>query len=199
MIESLKNYKPSKAVLHPFDPLVKFFLPIIPKWMLPNYFSALRIVFTPYVGYLLWIEHFWPAFIWFFVLALTDMFDGSIARLRDKITPVGIVLDPVADKVLIGTVVAILLVKINGILAAVVIGLELLFLIGGVIKTSTNHQAVDLEANIWGKTKMTLQVIGVSLIFIGLLSGMASFIFIAQGIIWLAALFAVINLFIFSL
>jgi CDP-diacylglycerol--glycerol-3-phosphate 3-phosphatidyltransferase len=199
MIKFIREFKPSKKILNPFDPFVRLFFPLIPKWIHPNHLTAARIVGTPFLIYLLYNEIYVWGLVLFIILALTDMFDGAVARGRDQITPMGILMDPIADKLLIGTTAAILLFKVSFLLALVIIGLEVLFVVGGVIKTATGHQAVDLEANFWGKAKMTIQVIGIGLLFIGLLVASPVVIIVAQAILWLAAIFAVANMFVFSL
>src|SRR3990172_6221748 len=53
--------------------------------------------------------------VWFLILGilalLTDFLDGYIARKRDEITEFGKIIDPVADKVIIGAVAVIMLIK----------------------------------------------------------------------------------------
>jgi len=39
----------------------------------------------------------------FFVVGMTDVLDGKIARSRNQISPLGIILDPIADKAFIAT------------------------------------------------------------------------------------------------
>jgi phosphatidylglycerophosphate synthase len=182
----------NKNWLHPYDRFCKIFFPIIPVWLRPNYLTAIRIVGTVVLVYLLWSGYFVKGFILFIFLALTDMFDGALARGRNQITYVGILLDPIADKILIGATVSVLLMKVNWILAAVVIGLELLFLVGGLIKTS-RLKAVDLEANIWGKLKMNVQVLGVLLLFLGLALESQGLVGFSQGTFWLSSGLAMIN------
>ena len=44
----------------------------------------------------------WAAALLFIVAIATDGVDGALARSRDLVTPLGVLLDPIADKVLIG-------------------------------------------------------------------------------------------------
>ncbi len=67
---------------------------------LPNFLTASRILFAfAYLG-LAWAQDWKPAFWVFIVAALTDMVDGTIARLMRQKTELGAFLDPVADKFL---------------------------------------------------------------------------------------------------
>lgn len=190
----LKQLLCSKKVLHPYDKFCRLFFPLIPQWLKPNYLTTLRIVGIPFLVFLLWFDFYLWGLIVFIFLALTDMFDGALARGREQITYYGILLDPIADKLLVGSTVVVLLFKINIVLALVIIGLELLFLIGGLIKTS-RKKAVDLEANLWGKLKMNIQVLGVILLFFGLLANNFGLISLSEGTFWFSAFLAMGNLF----
>lgn len=75
---------------------------------LPNALSAVRMAFLPPVLYLLdrpdpesdtW------AVVLLFVAGITDLLDGWLARRRGAVSPSGKVVDPLADKVLIGGLV----------------------------------------------------------------------------------------------
>lgn len=76
---------------------------------LPNFLTVLRIIAVPFCAYALFKnggdESHWQLIAWcgFFAVGLTDFFDGRIARSRKQITSFGAFLDPVADKIAIGT------------------------------------------------------------------------------------------------
>jgi len=76
---------------------------------LPNLLTVLRILLTPIGAYSLFknggTDHRWMLISWliFFTIGLTDFLDGRIARAKDQITEFGKLLDPIADKVAIGT------------------------------------------------------------------------------------------------
>ena len=74
---------------------------------LPNLLGLARIAATPVVVLLLLLP--FPgagltAFVVFVVAAMTDYFDGRIARARGQVSPLGIFLDLTADKVLVAGV-----------------------------------------------------------------------------------------------
>jgi CDP-diacylglycerol--glycerol-3-phosphate 3-phosphatidyltransferase len=74
---------------------------------LPNLLGVARILATPAVVALLLLP--FPgagllACVVFIVAALTDFFDGRIARARGQVSPLGIFLDLTADKVLVAGV-----------------------------------------------------------------------------------------------
>jgi len=76
---------------------------------LPNLLTILRVLLTPLGAYALFknggSDHQWMIAAWctFFIIGLTDFFDGRIARAKNQITEFGKLLDPIADKVSIGT------------------------------------------------------------------------------------------------
>ncbi len=76
---------------------------------LPNVLTILRIALTPLGAYSLFknggSNHTWMITSWciFFIIGLTDIFDGKIARARNQVTEFGKLVDPIADKVSIGT------------------------------------------------------------------------------------------------
>jgi CDP-diacylglycerol--glycerol-3-phosphate 3-phosphatidyltransferase len=73
-------------------------------WNLPNIITLVRISFTPVIALLPFIAGYWPkliAFGIFLAAAISDIFDGYLARSRNQITDLGKLLDPIADKLLL--------------------------------------------------------------------------------------------------
>ncbi|CAB4970849.1 unannotated protein [freshwater metagenome] len=76
---------------------------------LPNSLTIIRILALPFCAYALFKnggdDSTWRIIAWvlFFLVGMTDSLDGKIARSRNQITPLGIFLDPIADKAFIGT------------------------------------------------------------------------------------------------
>ena len=77
-------------------------------WNLPNAITAVRILLVPVFLWLL-LTHSdkhdplrWWALVVFLVTISTDSLDGAIARRRGLITNLGKILDPIADKALLG-------------------------------------------------------------------------------------------------
>lgn len=85
---------------------------------LPNTISAARIVASPFLALLPFVPSV-PvrvfAFALYLVTAISDHWDGKIARARGLITDLGKVLDPLADKLLlVGTFVPMFLLQAHG-------------------------------------------------------------------------------------
>ena len=75
------------------------------KQHIPNFVTCLRIVLTPLIAFVLWQpqEKWLSAFgLFLFVFAsASDWLDGYLARQMNIISPVGRMLDPIADKLLV--------------------------------------------------------------------------------------------------
>ena len=73
-------------------------------WTLPNILTLTRIALAPVIALLPFIEGYWPkvvAFVAFLAAAASDIADGYLARSRKQVTDLGILLDPIADKLLL--------------------------------------------------------------------------------------------------
>ena len=73
-------------------------------WTLPNILTLARIGLTPVIALLPFIQGYIPkliAFVVFLAAAISDIYDGKLARRRDQITDLGKLLDPLADKLLL--------------------------------------------------------------------------------------------------
>jgi len=152
---------------HPHDFIVKrLFLWAIPEWVKPNHATILRFIMTPYVVWLIYIHEYDLATVWFILAALTDAIDGSMARTRKQITEWGELFDPVADKLLIGTVGLILIYRyLHLFLIITILVLEFLT-IAAAFYLKWKHPHFRPKANVFGKLKMLMQVIGVVLLLI---------------------------------
>ncbi len=99
----------------------------------------------------------------FMVAAITDLLDGYLARKRIQVSSMGILLDPLADKLLIsGALIA--LVQFNprivpAWVAVLVIGRE--FLVTG-LRNIAAVEGFTIAASDLGKLKMVLQIVAVT-------------------------------------
>lgn len=79
---------------------------------LPNILTLSRIVALPLLAFLMW----WPDWEWGYLMAfalycamgITDYFDGYLARSSGTVSKLGIFLDPIADKIMVATVILVL-------------------------------------------------------------------------------------------
>jgi CDP-diacylglycerol---glycerol-3-phosphate 3-phosphatidyltransferase len=148
-----------------------------PSMNLPNSITMSRIAFIPL---LIWILS--PVFPWqghgasglrggeqeiiasilFILASITDGLDGYLARRRHQITTIGMLLDPLADKLLITTGYIILVgynpVIVKPWIAVLVIGRE--FLVSGLRSIAAN-EGFTIEASEIGKLKTVIQIVSV--------------------------------------
>jgi CDP-diacylglycerol---glycerol-3-phosphate 3-phosphatidyltransferase len=74
------------------------------RWTLPNIITLARICLTPVIALLPFIQGYWPkviAFVVFLIAAFSDLLDGYLARRYGTTSELGILLDPIADKLLL--------------------------------------------------------------------------------------------------
>ena len=146
---------------------------------LPNALTLLRIFFVPVLVAALVQENFdlhfgaltlahhEIALAIFLAAAGTDLLDGYLARRWKQITTVGTRLDPIADKLLVSAAL-ISLVQVHalpGWIAILIVGRE--FAISG-LRSIAAAEGYLIRANEFGKLKLVMQVVGVSLCMISL-------------------------------
>ncbi len=178
--------------LFPHDPLFqRTILRFIPHWILPNHVTIVRFLLIPFVLYFLWIEN-WPVALGLFLFAgLTDAIDGSMARTRKQITIWGTVADPIADKLLVGSVVLLFVAReVNIFFAGVIVLMELLIVLSAYLRKRRGQIS---SANGSGKLKMICQVLGVALLLIAKLLGYQLIVPFAIGTLTLAIVFAIVS------
>lgn len=130
---------------------------------LPNKLTVIRIVLAPLFLLLALVEfpfHYLAAGLVFGAAALTDMFDGKIARARGLITNLGKFLDPLADKML--TTAAFLCFLVTGHLDvwALMVVLTREFMVTSVRLVAAKDGTV-IAANFWGKLKTVMQFVAI--------------------------------------
>jgi cardiolipin synthase (CMP-forming) len=132
----------------------------------PNFFSLLRILMIPLIVWLYLSERVWWAAAMVGVSALTDGIDGYIARHYNQITPLGKVLDPLADK-LTQVAIAVFLIKNFPVvipLAVVLAIKELLMLSWGL--TLLRAGQPPFSARWWGKLATGTFYVGTVLVIL---------------------------------
>lgn len=167
----------------------KVFLRFIPHTVKPNHVTLIRFILIPFVYLLLESNNLGLALIVFVIAASTDFIDGAMARTRNQITDIGKVIDPIADKLLIMSVLlyigfGYLIVKIFVVfiileLLAVIFGASLSFLVGK-----------PVGANIFGKIKMILQSFSVGFFILGIAIKNNALISLSEGLLFVALFFA---------
>jgi CDP-diacylglycerol--glycerol-3-phosphate 3-phosphatidyltransferase len=127
----------------------------------------------------------------FAVASLTDWLDGYLARRRKQITPLGQMIDPIADKLLISAAF-ISLVQIDlapAWMVVVIIGRE--FAITG-LRSIAYARGVAMPASSLGKIKMVAQVIAILLLILGQ-DHLQGFFVLGQVALWVVLVTAVVS------
>jgi len=170
----------------------KVFLRFIPTTVRPNQVTAVRFILIPIIYYFFTINRFDIALVIFVIAASTDFIDGAMARTRDQITTLGKIIDPVADKFLILTV--LLYIGLNYLIVKIFVVFILLELFAILMGIFFNF-AVDrpIGANVFGKIKMVLQSLSVGLFILGLIINNLFLINISKEILFLALIFAIMS------
>jgi CDP-diacylglycerol--glycerol-3-phosphate 3-phosphatidyltransferase len=120
----------------------------------PNLLSLSRLIIAPIIGFFLWRGDQTSTLICLVLLTLagiTDFLDGWLARKLGKVSPLGIALDPLADKVL-AVILIVELIFFRDFpvwLALLIIGRDFLIVIFGLIIMRDNK--ITLPSNITGK------------------------------------------------
>lgn len=141
------------------------------RWTLPNILTTLRLLAAPGVAVMFlyfarpWAD--WLALVLFLGAAITDWFDGYIARLWKQETKLGAMLDPIADKAM----VIIALMVIVGyssmspwvVLPATVILFREVFVSG--LREFLGDVAGTLKVTKLAKWKTTLQMVAIAVLF----------------------------------
>lgn len=190
----LFTYLAAEAV-HPHDHFIeRTLLRFLPDSITPNQITMFRVLATPFVFLIILHGHYLSGVICFLLVAVTDAMDGSLARTKSKITRFGMLFDPMADKLLIGSMVLLLVFKhFTPWLGFTILGIEICIIIVAFV-ARVKFKTVRM-ANIWGKIKMILQVIAVFLTLAALLLGFPQLFTVAAGLFGLAIGFAILSLF----
>jgi CDP-diacylglycerol--glycerol-3-phosphate 3-phosphatidyltransferase len=137
---------------------------------LPNALTGLRILLVPVLVAVLWtrVPHglFLGAGI-FGLAVLTDYLDGYFARRRNQVTRLGILLDPLADKLLTASAF-ISLIELGAVpawMVMIIIGRE--FVITG-LRNVAAARGLLMPASVLGKGKMVSQVVAIFLLLFSL-------------------------------
>lgn len=167
---------------------------------IPNLLTYGRILAVPVVASCLFVQVIYEGGLWlrwvalavFVVAAITDYFDGYLARIWSQHSAIGRMLDPIADKLLVGIV--LLMLAADGtilgwsIWAAVVI-LSREILVSG-LREFLAELRVSVPVTQLAKWKTTLQLVAVGFLIAGpagdrIVMGVTQ---VGIGLLWLAAL-----------
>ncbi len=156
--------------------------PVSKVWNLPNILTYGRILAVPLVaGLLLWTERAhaitglgveaarWVALGIYVVAAITDFFDGYLARKWQQQSALGKMLDPIADKVLVAVILLVLcgdqILRGGHVWAAIII-LAREVLVSG-LREFLGQLRVSVPVTQIAKWKTTVQLVAIGFLIAG--------------------------------
>ncbi len=142
----------------------------ISVWNLPNALTLARIIAIPFFVYLLYGSHtlrdqLWAAIL--FGLAFwTDFFDGLLARRMQKITRLGKIMDPMADKLMVTTALLMLvyLGYANVIVVILLIGREVAV---NALRSLAGNEGIVISPSFSGRAKVFAEGFGIAFLIAG--------------------------------
>ncbi|MEN8723438.1 MAG: CDP-diacylglycerol--glycerol-3-phosphate 3-phosphatidyltransferase [Alphaproteobacteria bacterium] len=139
---------------------------------IPNILTFFRILAIPgmVAGFYLpgdW--QYWLPFGLFVAAAVTDFFDGYLARALDQMSELGRLLDPIADKLLVGT--ALIMLVGEGIIGGVGVIAAAIILIREILVSGLREFLAGAQVSVpvtqLAKWKTTVQMIALSILLTG--------------------------------
>mgnify|MGYP001465921075 FL=1 len=142
-------------------------------YTIPNIITFIRIFLIPIILYLLFSEN--PnivliAGLLFIVSSISDYFDGYLARTLNQSSKLGTLLDPIADKLLIASVIVVLVdtgvISNIHVVPAIIILLREIAISG--LREFLAKLNTDMPVSKLAKYKTTFQMISLSILIISL-------------------------------
>ena len=140
------------------------------RWLTANHLTSLRLALVPliYAGMVFGKDDhrlLFCTWLIFFFACLTDYWDGVLARHQGRTTKLGKLLDPVADKILIGSLLILLVGMGRAPASLTVIIISREFIVTGLRSISAAEGRV-IEASSGGKIKTISQMFAVGFLII---------------------------------
>jgi cardiolipin synthase (CMP-forming) len=145
---------------------------------IPNLLTLSRIFAVPILVFLLWRPtpvDYAITFVLYCLVGITDYFDGYVARTQGQISKLGQFLDPIADKIMVGAVLIMLISsrkanpvpEIEGlhIIAALVILLREIIVSG--LREFLAELKVEVKVSRLAKWKTTFQLVALGALILG--------------------------------
>lgn len=161
----------------------------------PNSLTLLRIMLVPLLVVVL-LTRFQGSDFWglgiFLLAALTDLFDGWIARRTGRITVAGTLLDPLADKILVSATFISLVEKglAPAWMVAIIVGRE--FAVTG-LRQIAHDQGVVIPASWWGKLKTLSQIVAICFLIVS--EQLGKWALLGKALLWVALAMTLCSLF----
>jgi cardiolipin synthase len=148
-----------------------------PAFNLPNLLTYARILAVPLIVLCFFMEGRlqssdfarWSAFGLFAIASITDYFDGYLARIWNQTSNIGRMLDPIADKLLVASV--LLLMAADGTIAGWTIWAAIIILCREILVSGLREYLAELKVSVpvtrIAKWKTTLQMFAIGFLLAG--------------------------------
>ena len=152
-----------------------------------------RIVLAPVIVALMWPNDLGlnvVAAIIFALASMTDWADGYFARKYESVSNFGKFMDPIADKILVTSVLAMLLSlgKIDAWMVIIILARD--NFIGG-LRSVAAADAIIIAAKPAGKWKTAMQMIAIPLVIVGHLEFLPFLDKIGYGVLWVSVILSI--------
>lgn len=139
---------------------------------IPNTLSSLRLLGTPFCLWSIVNHQLNIAFWGFFIICITDWFDGYLARRWNVTSKLGQILDPLADKFLLISTYLVLGLKgyIPLWITTLVLIRDILILSISCAMILRHKSTINLPPHLIGKVSTTLQMLFIGLVLAGHIS-----------------------------
>jgi CDP-diacylglycerol--glycerol-3-phosphate 3-phosphatidyltransferase len=156
---------------------------------LPNQLTLARIAAVPLIVFLIvtaWEPFRWLALLLYIAAALTDWLDGFLARRMNVSSDLGKMLDPIADKLLVGALLITFAYTRDlgalDLIPAIAILMREIFIAG--LREYLGNRAVSVPVSLLAKWKTTIQLVALGAILAApMLLGLTG---IAIALLWVA-------------
>ena len=156
--------------------------------------TLFRILAAPFILIShIFLENYWLAFWLFNIAALTDYFDGKLARAYQVESRLGAILDPIGDKLLVLFAIITVIVFTQDIFVALMGAFILAreFWVSALREyVSSQNNSKATKVTFIAKTKTTVQFIALSIYFLGSAADLALMTFIANFFLFMSVLLA---------
>ncbi len=137
---------------------------------LPNFLSFSRIFLIIPIILFFELDYYFFSFIFFVIASLTDYFDGYFARKNNQTSESGALLDLLADKLFVSTILLWMTYSFNHVLILIssmmIISREIIISYVRLFLVSKKKELKDFKSDLLGKIKTTLQMISLGIILI---------------------------------
>ena len=168
-------------------------------YTIPNIITFIRIILIPIILYLLFSEN--PNIVLlagglFIISSISDYFDGYLARVLNQSSKLGTLLDPIADKLLIASVIVVLVdtnVISNLHVIPAIISLLREIAISG-LREFLAKMNTDMPVSKLAKYKTTFQMVSLSILIISLGFQLNDFLWnLGLVTLWIAAIITLLS------